>query len=76
MFVVRGYGIIPFLGSNLCVRLFQKCVGMVLGRVTVEKEVPLRGKGRPNRICRCDSLLLFLSDTVSIEVPIIHADHA
>ena len=59
------------------VRLFVKvCVVMVLGRVTVEKEVPLRGKGRPKRICKCDSLLLFLSDTTSIEVLIIHTDHA
>ena len=32
------------MGCNLCVRLFVKvCVVMVLGRVTVEKEVPLRG---------------------------------
>ena len=65
------------MGCNLCVRLFVKvCVVMVLGRVTVEKEVPLRGKGRPKRICKCDSLLLFLSDTTSIEVSIFHTDHA
>ena len=65
------------MGCNLCVRLFVKvCVVMVLGRVTVEKEVPLRGKGSPKRICKCDSLLLFLSDTTSIEVLIIHTDHA